>query len=60
MHQRYSRPVVPPAALCNSPSVTIKDAELEVLTADQDPIGRNHPDSVFYARALPRPVWINR
>ncbi|MBK8752323.1 MAG: DUF1998 domain-containing protein [Candidatus Competibacteraceae bacterium] len=41
----------------NSPSVTIKDAELEVLTADQDPIGRNHPDSVFYARALPRPVW---
>ena len=38
-------------------SATIKDAELEVLTADQDPIGRDHPDSVFYARALPRPVW---
>ena len=36
---------------------TIKDAELEVLTADQDPIGRDYPDSVFYARALPRPVW---
>ncbi len=36
---------------------TIKDAELDVLTADQDPIGRDHPDSVFYARALPRPVW---
>jgi len=36
---------------------TIKDAELEVLTADQDPIGRDHPDSEFYARAVPRVVW---
>lgn len=34
------------------PDVTVKDAELEVLTAKTDPIGRDHPDSVFYARAL--------
>ncbi|MFO1419610.1 MAG: DUF1998 domain-containing protein [Candidatus Competibacteraceae bacterium] len=38
-------------------TVTIKDAELAVLTADQDPIGHDHPDSEFYARALPRAVW---
>ncbi|HOW80379.1 MAG TPA: DUF1998 domain-containing protein [Candidatus Contendobacter sp.] len=36
---------------------TIKDAELAVLTADQDPIGRDHPDSEFYARVLPRAMW---
>lgn len=40
-----------------SSSVTIKDAELEVLTAECDPIGHDHPDSEFYARALPRAVW---
>lgn len=40
-----------------APSQTIKEAELEVLTAAQDPIGRDHPDSEFYAYALPRTVW---
>jgi hypothetical protein len=45
------------SALSDRSSTTIKDAELEVLTADQDPIGRDHPDSVFYARALPHSVW---
>ena len=34
------------------PEVTVKDAELEVLTAKTDPIGRDHPDSVFYARVF--------
>jgi len=36
----------------DGPLLSIKDAELEVLTAKTDPIGRDHPDSVFFARAL--------
>ncbi len=36
---------------------SIKAAEWEVLTSDQDPIGRDDPDSEFYARALPCTVW---
>ncbi len=41
----------------SGPPPSIKDAELEVLTAPQDPIGHDHPDSEFYARTLPAAVW---
>ena len=42
-------------------TLTIKDAELEILTAKTDPIGRDHPDSVFYARVFTPalPVGVN-
>lgn len=42
-------------------TLTVKDAELEVLTANTDPIGRDHPDSVFYARVFTPtfPVGVN-
>lgn len=44
-------------AVSDDPPLSIKDAELEVLTAKTDPIGRDHPDSVFYARTLtPSPL----
>ncbi|HAS50605.1 MAG TPA: hypothetical protein DCS21_02185, partial [Gammaproteobacteria bacterium] len=40
------------ASSTGNPSPTVKDAELEILTAPTDPIGRDHPDSVFYARVF--------
>lgn len=36
---------------------TVKQAELETLTASRDEIGEDRPDGNFFARALPRDVW---
>lgn len=44
-------------SVSSGPAPTIKDAELEVLTTPQGPIGHDHPDSEFYARALSPAVW---
>jgi hypothetical protein len=45
----------------SGPALSVKDAELEILTAKTDPIGRDHPDSVFYARVFTPalPVGVN-
>ena len=45
----------------SDPALSVKDAELEILTAPTDPIGRDHPDSVFYARVFTPalPVGVN-
>lgn len=36
---------------------SVKQAELEVLSAAQEEIGSSRPDGTFYARALPRERW---
>lgn len=39
------------------PTKSVKQAELEVLTASQDEIGNDRPEGKFFAKALPRAQW---
>jgi hypothetical protein len=40
-----------------APVKSVKQAELEVLTACKKEVGNDTPDGNFYARSLPRPAW---
>jgi len=36
---------------------SVKQAELETLVSSKEELGNDHPDGVFFARALPRERW---
>jgi hypothetical protein len=40
-----------------APTKSVKQAEVEVLTATKEEVGRDSPDGDFFARALPRSTW---
>jgi hypothetical protein len=39
------------------PAKSVKQAEIETLTACKEEIGTDRPEGDFFARALPRPAW---
>ncbi|MBI4586277.1 MAG: DUF1998 domain-containing protein [Planctomycetes bacterium] len=41
----------------DAPGKSVKQAEIETLTAAEDEVGQDRPDGNFYARALPQKRW---